>query len=72
MALSKLNANHDIDPQKWYSAPEAAAYLGVKEQTVTGYCREGRLLRQAEKIGPKMRWHIRGSEIIRLRKEWRL
>ncbi|HYX71790.1 MAG TPA: helix-turn-helix domain-containing protein [Nitrososphaera sp.] len=65
------NSQNNIDPKYWYSAAEAAQHLGIKEQTVTDYCRDGRF-KKAKKQGPKRRWHVQGSEIVRKRKEWGL
>jgi hypothetical protein len=62
-----------IDPNKWYTAAEAAPFLDVKEQTVTRYCREGMFgSRRARKIGSKRKWHVQGSAIMRKRVEWGL
>ena len=58
-----------VDPQKWYSAAEAALLLEVTETTVTRQCRQGQPLKKVRKIGPKRRWHVLGAEIIRRRKE---
>lgn len=58
------------DPEHWYTAAEAAQFLGIKEQTVTDYCREKSKIKKGRKQGPKMRWHVQGSEIIRIQKEW--
>lgn len=58
-----------INPDKWYTAGEAAVLLEVTEPTVTRYCRLGKPLKRVKKIGPKGRWHVLGSEIIRRRKE---
>lgn len=68
MAAAKKNSS--LDPGAWYSAREAAPWLEVTEQTVTDYCRDDRI--KGKKIGPKRRWHVLGSEIIRKRKEWGL
>jgi predicted site-specific integrase-resolvase len=66
------NSSNNVDSQNWYTAAEVAQHLGIKEQTVTDYCRDGRFKKKARKQGPRMRWHILGSEIIRLRNEWGL
>jgi hypothetical protein len=58
-----------IAGEKWYSAREAAAHLGVTELTVTGYCRQNKLA-QVKKMGPNGRWHVRGSAILKKLKEW--
>lgn len=42
----------------------------VTEPTLKQYCRDQRVL--AKKIGPRQQWHILGSEILRLRREWGL
>jgi hypothetical protein len=61
-----------IDPEKWYSARDAARLLEVTELTVTRYCRDGTQLARVKKIGPKGRWHVLGSEILRRRRELEL
>lgn len=68
--VDSLKGNKELEPGRWYSAREAAAYLEVTELTVTRYCRDGIL--KGKKIGPKGRWHVPGSEIARLRRHWGL
>jgi hypothetical protein len=70
--MSTNNTNNKPDPKHWYTAAETAQFLGVKEQTVTDYCREGRIIKKGQKQGPKNRWHVQGSEIIRIQREWKL
>jgi hypothetical protein len=57
-----------IDPDFDYSAAEAAELLQVTADTVKEYCRTGQLV--GKRLGPKKRWHIRGSALIKKRKEW--
>ena len=59
-----------IDSDKWYTSREAAPHLGVIEETVKKYSRDGTL--PGKQAGPKKRWHIRGSAILKKRKEWGL
>ena len=59
-----------IDADKWYSSRQAAAQLGVTEETIKRYCREGSL--EAKQVGPRKRWHVHGRAILMKRKEWRL
>jgi hypothetical protein len=58
------------DPTKWYPCREAADLLGVVEDTVKKYLRDGDLA--GKQIGPKKRWHVQGSAILKKRKEWSL
>ena len=59
-----------IGKDQWYSAREAADLLGVTEDTVKKYCRNGKV--KGKQVGPKNRWHVQGVEIVRLRKGWGL
>ena len=61
-----------INPRLWYTARKASALLDgeITELTVKVYCREGKV--RAKRKGPHKEWHVLGSEIIRLRKEWDL
>jgi hypothetical protein len=58
------------DPNTWYTAREAADFLGVTEATVKDYCRKHKL--KCKQVGPKKQWRIVGSSIIRQRREWGL
>jgi predicted site-specific integrase-resolvase len=60
----------DISPSTWYTARTASAFLDVTEETVKKYFKNGTL--KGEQKGPKRQWHVRGSEIIRLLKEWKI
>lgn len=57
-----------IGPKTLYALKDAAIWLRVTEQTVASYLRSGDL--KGKKIGPKGKWHVPGSELIRLRKKW--
>lgn len=70
--MSANSSNNKPDPQQWYTAAEVAQYLGVKEATITGYCREKSKIKKGKKQGPKMQWHVQGVEIIRIGRDWGL
>lgn len=57
-----------IEPKRLYPLREAAMWLKVTEQTVASYLRDGDL--HGKKIGPKGKWHVPGSELVRIRKKW--
>ncbi len=59
-----------LDPSVWYTARQAAGFLGVTEATVKGYCRNETL--SAKQVGPKRQWKIKGTDIQKLREQWRL
>jgi hypothetical protein len=59
-----------IDAGKKYTAREAAGLLDSTEETIKKYCRSGTL--QGKQVGPKKRWYILGSAILKLRKAWNL
>lgn len=59
-----------ISSDKWYTAREAAALLDVTEETVKDYCRRDKI--KGRQVGPRKQWHVRGTEIERIRKEWNL
>ena len=59
-----------IDPEHAYPAHEAAQLLELTTDTVKKKCRE-RKIKGIQK-GPKKKWHVMGSEILRLRKVWHL
>ena len=61
-------AKNSIDPKKLYSAKDAAGLLNIGAETVKKYCGSGKL--KGKQIGPKKVWHVPGSEILRLKKEW--
>jgi hypothetical protein len=56
----------------WYTAREAAEFLGgeVTEATLKEYCKREEV--EAKKVGPKQRWKIRGASIIELRRKWEI
>lgn len=60
-----------LHPTEWYSPEEAATFLPVKEETVKAYCR-ARKLKNAEKVGPRKEWRVRGTDIQDLLKAWNL
>jgi len=59
-----------LKPKDWYTAREAAEFLGgeVTEATVKEYCKRQEV--DAKKVGPKQRWKIRGASLIELRRKW--
>jgi len=57
-----------IEPDRSYSAQEAAEILGVHTETVAKYCREGVL--KAEIRGPRRTWSIEGKHIVSLLRLW--
>lgn len=59
-----------IESNRWYSAREAAPFLGIQEATLKNKLREKTI--KGEQKGPKNVWHVKGSEIKRMRKEWNL
>jgi len=65
-----LSSKVEIDKNRGYSAKETAVLLEVTEETVKKYCRTGKL--KGKRVGAKMRWHVRGSEIVALREKWGL
>ena len=60
----------EIEPEKWYSASDAAALMGLKEATVKKKLRRKELL--GRQIGTKMVWHIKGAAILKFRIDWNL
>lgn len=66
MANNKLS----IDPEKRYTAREAAPLLEITEATVKKKCREEDI--QGIQVGTKNVWMIYGSEILEVRKRWKL
>ena len=60
--------NNKIKKDSFYTVKEVAKFLGVTEQTVSKYLRDGNL--KGSKKGPKQKWHVRGDEILKKRKEW--
>lgn len=59
-----------IDPEHAYPAHEAAPLLELTVETVKKKCRNGDI--KGIPKGSKKKWHVKGSEIIRLRKLWNL
>lgn len=55
-----------IDPDRWYTAREAAPFLGVTELTVKEYCRKEII--KGKQRGARKTWHVQGREIIRRQK----
>ena len=72
MGLESQNGR--IDPSRWYTAAEAAPFFEVKSTaTVKRYCRDGDVRPEGmRRKGRRQVVHIKGSEIIRLRKKWSL
>ena len=67
------NQNGRIDPNHWYTAVEAAPFFEVTAETVKRYCRDGDVKNEGmRRKGRRQMLLIKGSEIIRLRKEWDL
>ncbi|MBI5416597.1 helix-turn-helix domain-containing protein [Candidatus Poribacteria bacterium] len=60
--------NNQIVNDEYFTVKQTASFLNVTEQTVSKYLRDGIL--KGEKKGPKKKWHIKGEEIIKKRKEW--
>ena len=71
MGLESQNGR--IDQNHWYTAAEAAPFFEVKPETVKKYCRDGDVRPEGiQRRGRRKVVHVKGSEIIRLRKEWSL
>lgn len=49
---------------RFYTAKDAAPFLRMTAETIKKKCREGGI--EAEQVGTKNQWHIKGSEINRL------
>jgi len=64
--------NNDIEPRRWYTLRAAADFLEVTEPTVSQYCRDKEFGADAKKVGPKQKWLVRGTGLLRKRREWRL
>jgi hypothetical protein len=68
-----MKRKRKIGPKEYYTIFQTANFLrdGVKTaETVKRYCRTGKL--KGKKTGPKRVWHVLGSSIIALRKDWEL
>ena len=61
-----------VESDNWYTAKETAGLLNdeVTEATIKGYCKRGRV--KAKQVGPRRRWMIQGSSILKLRREWKI
>ncbi len=59
-----------IDPEHSYPAHEAAVLLELTVDTVKKKCREEHI--KGIRKGARRKWHVKGSEILRLRKLWNL
>lgn len=57
-----------LQDDKYYTAEEASVYIKVKTQTVNNYFRQGKL--RGKKIGPKDKWHVKGSDLRKKMKEF--
>ena len=60
----KINADHA------YTAQEAAVLLELTVETIKKKCRDGEIT--GIQKGSKKKWHVKGNEILRLRKLWNL
>jgi len=67
--MAKRNSGR-IDDGRAYTVQEAAKFLELTAETLKKKCREGEI--NGIQKGPKKKWHIRGSEILRLRELWNL
>lgn len=56
--------------ERWYSAKDAAPFLGVSSETVKRYCKEKKF--HGKRVGPKKEWFVKGSEILQKQREWAL
>lgn len=61
---------NNINNKQYYTVNETSKFLGVTEQTVSKYLRNGEL--GGVKKGPKNKWHVRGNDIIKKMKEWKM
>jgi excisionase family DNA binding protein len=59
-----------IDEDRSYTVQEAAPLLELTAETLKKKCREGEI--NGIQKGTKKKWHLRGSEILRLKKRWNL
>ena len=69
MNSDKGNLYSNINPDTEYTVKEACEFLEVGYQTVTGYLKNEKL--KGAKRGPRNKWFVPGSEIIKLLNEWR-
>ena len=67
--MAKINRRR-INEKHSYTVHEAVDLLRLTGETIKKKCREGVI--KGTQVGTKKQWHIRGSEIIRLRKLWNL
>jgi excisionase family DNA binding protein len=68
--MGKMRKSKDIEDNVLYTVAEASDLLGITTQTVSNYLRNGEL--NGEKKGPKKKWHVPGSEIKKLLKDWNM
>ncbi|MGB7210527.1 MAG: hypothetical protein WBD27_17870 [Pyrinomonadaceae bacterium] len=59
-----------VEPSRWYSASEAAPFLDIREATLKNKLRSGDI--DGIQRGAKRVWHVKGTEIIKMRKVWNL
>lgn len=59
-----------INPDRWYTARQAAPYLDIAEVTVKEHCRRGTI--RGKRRGSLKAWYVKGREIIRCQKAWNL
>jgi len=68
--MPKKTNNGKINPDHRYSVHEAEPLLELQSETIKKKLRDGEI--SGIQKGSKKKWHIKGSEIIRLRKLWNL
>ena len=59
-----------ITENKYYTKKDAAGILKVTEQSVLKYIKNGEL--SGVQMGPKKKWHVKGTSILNKMKEWKL
>ena len=57
-----------VEANKRYTARQAAIILRVTEPTVTRHLRNGDF--RGSQLGPHKKWHVMGSELLRVMKKW--
>ena len=65
-----MSDDDNLDGGRWYSAREAAPYLEIREDTLKKKLRSGEIVGLQK--GSKRIWHVKGSEIRKVRKSWNL
>jgi hypothetical protein len=59
-----------VEPNRWYSAADAAPFLDIQAATLKNKLRSGDII--GVQRGSKRIWHLKGTEIIKVRKAWNL